>query len=128
MGSGLCFPDPETAPAPKPAPGRFWRPEEPQFSPATPGPVDAIPADGWFSVDPFNGNDLLAPTAGKEVSLGNDSGGSGVPPDSGAASNGTGGVSLGGDVSVGPGGYIISPPDPNDDPGAGLGASGGGGD
>jgi len=132
-GAAFCSPSmPDDPPAPKPAPGSFWRPEEPQFSPAVSGPVDAL-QDGWFPADIFSGSRLLGPSSGSavgdgEVSLGNDSGAHGVAPDNGAVTNGISGVSLGGDVSVGSGGYVIGEPDPNDDPGDGLGDPGVGGE
>jgi hypothetical protein len=107
------------------AAGTLGAGESPQFSPGLPG--DAIPTDGWFPFsDVFNGVYLLGPAEGTaggewEVSLGDDAGGHGVLPDNGALVYGggpSGGeVALGGDVSVGSGGYMIGNPDPNDDQG-----------
>jgi hypothetical protein len=86
-------------------------------------------ADDHDSADVVAEWDFLNETIWQSIdqaSLGSDSVGDGVPPDSGAITNGVGGVSLGGDISVGPGGYIIGTPDPNDDQGEPVPDVGGG--
>jgi hypothetical protein len=100
--------------APKPAPRSegptsqdcWGLPPSPQFTPDIPvgGEIDVIPdKEGWWDAVQ-RGIEEDA-----QSSLGGDSLGNGVPPDNGANTNGENGavVAIGGDIAVGPGGYVM---------------------